>query len=411
MPLPNGQWTDFVSDYMAYTEHELTTDLHRRWAAISCVAGALERRVWVRAGDHIAFPNLYVLLVAPPGVGKYIIETTRDLWNETIEPGTTDKPAFSLAPDSVSSASLIDDLARAKQSRIVESGPPYVYHSLLIASEEFEVLLPSYDPIVISRLNSLFNNKPLHRETRRHGPARDVTITNPQLNILAGATPAYFTAHFPEEAWATGLIRRIIMVFQAEAPIKDLFATTPDRSILRAHLLARLGQIASMYGEATWDSDAFHYMRDWHLAGRPPEPRHSKLVHYNRSRSLLVLKLALVSGISRTGQLVIAHLDVERAMQWLFEVERLMPDIFREMVGKSDSSVIEEMHYYAQSLWVKNKQKPITTDSLIQFLAHRLPSEKVPRVLEVAEAMNVIARVAGTQDLWVPRPKHLHGME
>lgn len=396
---------------MTYTEHELSSELHRRWAAISCLAGALERRVWVRAGDHIAFPNLYVMLVAPPGVGKFIIETTKDLWSNTLEPGTSDSPAFHVAPDSVSAASLIDDLSRAKQSHLPSSGSPLIYHSLLVSAEEFEVLLPAYDPVIISRLNRIWSNPDSHRETRRHGPARDVTIPHPQLNILAGATPAYFVAHFPEEAWATGLIRRIIMVFQAEAPLKDLFLTTPNRSTLREHLLQRLSQVSALYGEATWDEQGFNCMRDWHLAGRPPEPRHSRLVHYNRSRSLLVLKLALVSGVSRTGLPTIEHIDVERAMEWLFEVERLMPDIFREMIGKSDGAIIEELHYYMMSAWVRSKQKPLTTQLMAEFLAYRLPSEKVPRVLELAQQMSVIARVPGTEDLWIPRPKMLHGVE
>ena len=404
-----SDWTDFVTDFMSFTEGALSTDLHRRWAAISCIAGALERRVWIRVGDRLAYPNLYVVFVAPPGSGKYIIQTIKDLWLDTIEPGS-DRPAFHVAPDFVTRASLIDDLLAAKCSRITPSGL-VTYHSLLAAPEEFEVLLPSYDSSFISILNDLWNNKPSHRETRRHGPAKDITIVNPTLNILAGATPAYFTAHFPDEAWNTGLIRRIIMVYSQEAPLKDIFLETPDQSTLHKLLLSRLSTISGLYGEASWSPEAMKLIREWHLGGQEPKPTHSKLAYYNASRSHLVIKLALVSAVSRSGHSHIDLVDAKRAFHWLFETEAIMPDIFRAMVGKSDAQVIEELWYFVQSFWSKNKQKPLQTKDLKKFLGIRLPSEKIPHVLELAEGMDVIARVAGTQDAWIPRPKHLHGME
>lgn len=408
----NGEWTDFVSDFMSFTEHELTTDLHRKWAAIATVAGALERRVWVTTVRGSTFPNLYVLLAAPPGIGKFVIEIAKELTRNTIVPGTTDRQAFHIAPDSVSSASLIDDLSKAKQAYLPEDGPPYIYHTLQVFSEEFEVLLPTYDPLIIGRMNSLYNNQPFYRETRRHGPARDVTIHNPQLNVLAGATPAYFTSHFPDEAWNTGLIRRLIIIFQADAPIKDIFYLQPEKPNLELHLRHQLSQMSALWGQATWGKGALEFLREWHMAGCPPEPSHSKLKNYVRNRTLNAIKLALISGVSRTGLPVLDLVDAKRAQAWLFEAEAFMPDLFREMIGKSDGAVIEELHYYMQALWIKNKQKPITTNTMAVFLGHRVPSEKINHVMQLAQSMDVIARVGGAEsDLWIPRPKALHGVE
>jgi hypothetical protein len=405
----NGSgWTDFITDFMTYTEEAISTDLHRRWAAIACLAGALERRVWVRVGsERRAYPNLYTVFVAPPGSGKFVINTVKTLWAETLELGSAERPAFRVAADSMTHASLIDDLLAAKCSRITPSGI-ITYHSLLAAPEEFEVLMPAYDPLFISRLNDLWNNKDSHRETRRHGPSRDVIITNPTLNILAGTTPAYFTAHFPDEAWNTGLIRRIIMVYSQEAPIKDIFLETPEQDALFELLKSRLSQVGNLFGEATLTEDARDAIRDWHMGGQEPKPTHSKLAYYCASRTHFILKLSLVSAVSRCGLPFISLVDAKRAFHWLFEVEALMPDIFRAMVGRSDAQVIEELWYFLHRLWNQNKQKPLLTRDIKSFLGSRLPSEKVPHVLQLAEGMDVIARVAGTEDLWVPRPKMIH---
>jgi hypothetical protein len=399
-----------VTQFMEVTSAIISPDQHRRWAAIALVAGALERRVWVRTSLGVAFPNLYTLLVAPPGVGKYVIETARELWLQTTEPGTK-APAFHVAPDSMSKASLMDEIKASRSTRIVPTGPPLVYHSLLIAAEEFEMLLPDYDKEYIGALNSIFNNKSFHRETRRTGSVRELKIEFPQLNILAGVQPSYFISTFPEEAWSTGFARRIIMVYAAEAPFRELWGQVPDQAVGHEDLLHRLGQMSQLYGQAKWTEPAAAALADWHRQGGPPAPGHSKLAHYVRSRTLHATKLALVSAVSRSGGLVIELADVERAIEWLVGAERLMPDIFREMAGKSDSQVIEELHYFAMQVYNREKQKPIHRSLLVHFLSQRTPSEKIDRILAVAEQANILTRLAGTTDMFKPVPRHQHGVE
>jgi hypothetical protein len=395
---------------MALTEGAISPDLFKRWTAIAMVAGALERRVWCRAGGRITFPNLYTLLVAPPGVGKYIIEEARQLWTEAKEPGSS-APAFHVAPDNMTKAALLDTLAKAKSIRLVPKGPAITYHSLLVAAEEFQVLLPAFDQEFIGALNSIYNNKPLHEEARRYGPTRELAIPFPQFNILGGAQPSYFVSTFPEEAWTTGFARRIIMIYSNEVPYKDLFHEPEIEEALRARVLYRLGQISALFGEMIFSQEAASHLAQWHKSGGPPVPQHSKLAHYNRSRSMFALKLSTISGVSRTGKLEIDLIDVKRAIAWLVEAEGLMPDIFREMIGRSDSQIVEELHYYMINKFNKERQKPIISSDIMRFLMMRCPVEKAETIFRMAERANVIARVAGTEDLFVPRPKYEHGVE
>ena len=396
---------------MGFTEGALSTDIFRLWAGISLVGGALERRVWAEAGDYTTFPNLYVLLVAPPGVGKYIIETTRQLWSETLEPGTRAK-AFHVAPDSMTKASLMDSLVKAKTTRLTPAGPPATYHSLLVAAEEFSVLLPAYDMEYIGSLNSIWTNKALHEESRRTGTVRELSIENPQLNILGGAAPAWLSTIFPEDAWNTGFGRRVIMIYSSETPVKDIFLKTPNRQAIRQTLLKKLASFSALYGPAKWQPEAVDALRAWNLAGRGPEPTHSKLVHYKSSRLQLILKLCIISGVSRTGQLVMGLEDVRRAQYWLFEAEALMPDIFRAMMGRSDKQIIDELYLYTMATWARDKQRRGVDGSILrQFLQERIPHDKIESLIQSCERANLLARVAGTADTWIPRPRHEHQAE
>jgi hypothetical protein len=398
------QQSDFVTDFMSLTEGSVSPEIFKLWSGISALAGALERRVWARSGMGVIYPNLYVLLVAPPGVGKFIIETVRELWQDTVEPGSK-LPAFNVASDSVTNASLMDELNKAKDVFLTPSGPPLVYHSLLVAAEEFQVLLPAYDQQFIASLNSIYNNKSLHRESRRTGSVKELSIENPHLCIFGGAQPAYFVSTFPDEAWSTGFARRVIMIYSSESPLRDFFYESPVPVGLREKILRRLAAVSQLYGPMLWQREAAQKLTHWHQAGGPPRPSHSKLVHYNRSRSVFVAKLATISAISRTMEMRIELIDVERALEWLLQAEKLMPDIFREMIGKSDRQIIEELHFFVTQLWVKGKRNGgITSESIYDFLSHRCPSDKTEKLFQLAERSGIIARVGGTQDMYVPKP-------
>jgi hypothetical protein len=418
----NGGWSDLISDFMLYTQDYQTSEVHRIWSAITLVGGACERRIWIDAGPYETYANLYVFLVAPPGHGKSIIEIVKQFWRETKDPEHGNgngqmKDAFHVAPSNVTRASLVDDLVNAKQVRVLEQVNPLrnqksdatlIYHCLLIAAEEFEVLLPTYDPAFMSLLNSIWTNPPMHSETRRHGPAKDVSIPNPQFTILGGVQPAYFVSHFPEVAWDTGLARRIIMIYSDELIIKDPWQKSTDRDRIKPHILQRLAHISSLYGRMRISNDAKTLISDWHLNGAPPKPTHSKLSNYNTSRTQMLIKLSMIAAISRTGEMIIQSEDTRRALGWMLEAEKRMPSIFRAMTGKSDSQILEELHFYITSEYRKTK-KPVEGKFVYEFLSYRATSDKINGLILTAERTQRMIRMGN--DSWMPRPTLMHGVE
>lgn len=401
---------DIINRFLSMTAGDDTPDLYRKWSAISLVAGALERRVWTRSGSRggnirQTFPNLYVFLVGAPGVGKNIIDDIRDLWRNTLEPGTS-KPAFHVAYNNMTKASMLDSLAESTRSFLPPTGAPYEYHSLLIAAEEFGVFLPSYDISFIAMLNELYNAPAIYAESRRHGPARDISVELPILNILGGVQPVWMNSVFPQEAWGMGLLSRVIMIYATSGEPADPFAEGTYRPTDRARLIESLRRLSQLYGEVPWEQEAQERVRDWHMKGGPPAPTHSKLEHYCRRRTLHVIKLSIISSISRLGLVgSISTEDVERAIGWLIEAEQLMPDIFRSMVGQSDHEIIEELYHHLVNLYSMSKRAPIAERFLVMFLVQRVPSDKISKILEMAERANMLARIAGT-DTYIPKNRN-----
>src|SRR6266436_9736192 len=64
---------DWIEAFVAYTSGLPTPLIIRKWAAISAVAAALERKVWINSLNTELYPNLYVMVMAPPGIGKGLV--------------------------------------------------------------------------------------------------------------------------------------------------------------------------------------------------------------------------------------------------------------------------------------------------------------------------------------------------
>src|SRR6266702_4941608 len=246
-------------------------------------------------------------------------------------------------------------------------------------------------------------------ESRR--TSKSVDIINPQLNIIAGTQPGYLASLFPEEAWSMGFMSRVIMVYSGSAPRLGLF---DDYAHLTTDsLLTGLKQMVMTNAECGWAHSAQVELSRWYEQGLPPIPSHSRRSNYCARTLVHVFKLAIICTVSRKNgsgnPLVITLFDVDRARNWLLAAEQVMPDVFRAMAGKSDMTLLLEMHFYFWRRYVTDK-KPIHESELIRFISAKTTSERGPRLLDIAVRIDMFAKVPGT-DLYTPRPHSDFGME
>lgn len=388
--------SDFIDCFLDYTEAIPSPYIFRLWSAIAGVAGALERRVWVKAMPQPTYANLYVLLVAAPGVGKGVIDEITRIWRKV--------PRLRLAPDSVTSASLLDSLIEADRKVIQDGKLAFEYHSLIVPSEEFGVLVPAHDLEFLSRLNRIFTNPDMLRVRRKY-LREEVQIINPQMTILAGTQPGYLGSLLPEEAWSMGFTQRLLMIHASQGVKTVLFQEDNGREALFTKLAAMMNHLVAQCGQLQWEPKAAESFANWHAAGGPPRPDHPRLAHYVNRRTQFMLKLMLISSASRTDGPVVTEFDYERALTWLLAAEHVMPDVFREMVQKSDSNVISELVRFAWQIHIKSKNKGVHVARLHAFLAERVPSEKVPHIIALAIRAGHLQVDDNDSNMYRPRAK------
>jgi len=377
---------DWIEAFVENTAHTGSPELFRRWAAISIIAAALERKVWVRTRGSALYPNLYIILVAPPGVGKTMVTSRAGKFIKRLT-------GHHVAHSSLTKAALIDNLSESTRHIIREKENPAVvaFNSLYVCSNELGVLLPAYDVEFMSTLTDLWDCE-AYSEKRRTKD-RMVEIKKPQLNMLAACQPAYLMNALPEGAWDQGFTSRAIFAYSGEASFVDIFDEPEDNTEDTEALVEELKGIADFYGEMSFTPEAKQMISNWHKSGCQPVPDHPRLSSYNVRRIAHTLKVMMCMSISQSRSLLITVDHVEAAINTMVEVELYMPEIFKAMNSTSHAKIIEETWHFIFKNYNKDNKRPVAASRVLNFVSQRVPAHNVQRVLEVMESGKLIQRV------------------
>ncbi len=384
---------DFIEDFQTYTEGLPTPPQFRLWAAITALAGACEQRIWASTGLSRTYPNLYCILCGPPGCGKStVITPVERLWRQA---------GLYVAPSSVTRAGLADKFMLAHKIHMTEDGEVLEFCSIQVASSELGNFIPARDTDFMSIINHVYDNPPSYDEARRTiEDAKQAKVTNPQLTILGGCTPSYLGGLLPDEAWAQGFPSRLCIVYAAIGPKVPLFQKREQRGTQGLALAERLKTIVALSGEMMWADGAVEELTTWYNDDLKPIPQHPKLEHYLPRRILNVLKLCMISSVSRGPALLIEAQDVLRAKDWLLEIEEAMPEIFKMASSQSDGQTLREVHAALWRITAETKAS-VPRSVVVGLLADRVQAHRVDSLVNLLLAAKAIEPQGSG---YMPRP-------
>lgn len=310
----------WIQAYLAYTGESESPEDYHLWVAISVIAGVLERRVYFKMGYFTLYPNMFIILVSPPGLCKK--STAMRIGREIM----VGKPGVKFTSDSTTREKLILNLSQAHKDGV---------SAMTAHSTEFATMLTSSGMDMVAFLTDIFDCPESWEHDTKSGGKQ--TIKGPFVNLLGATTPDWISRAMPLDTIGIGLTSRIIFAFhdtprKADAIPKLTAAQMTLKDILVTDLIA----ISTLSGEFTLSEDAnllHSAWYDYHQVNRNPsgDPR---LAGYFERKQTHLLKLCMIVAASKRDGLLITAEDHTDALAMMEKIEARMPRVFSG-VGKN----------------------------------------------------------------------------
>lgn len=316
---------------MRYTEESESPEEYHLWTAMSVLASAVRKNVWLDQGIYLLHPNLFVILVGPPG--KVAKSTTIRL-GRTLLLGVE---GVKFGPDAVTVEELIRQLEKA--------GEGSTSSALTIHSTELSSLIEPSGIKMIQFLTDIYDGD-VKWEYATKGSGKN-HVKNPVVNILAGTTPSYIADGLPISAIGHGFTSRVIFVYEDAPRFLNPFPKGADKNLVKA-LVNDLDHISRLKGEFTWEGESGipespgyvqgsakdRYVEYYEKIYKAPVADYRVEGYKSRKKNHL-LKAAMLLSIAESDDLVLRARDLDAAWEILEETEKRMVRTF-SAVGKYD---------------------------------------------------------------------------
>lgn len=320
---------DWLEAYMEYTENTSPPDLFKLWTGLFTISACLKRKCVLPWGMFQTYPNVYVVLVAPPGVGKGVsMLPAEDLLHEL---------NVNMAADVTTKEALIRALKRSdNESGIVVDGKTLEIHSsLVIFSTELATFLGYQNVELMGYLCKWYDCERKFEYDTKDKALADY-VNNVWVSMIGGTTPQMIQTHMPTDTIGLGLASRIIFVYEhREGKICPIPYLTEHQQKLRPLLIKDLEQVLIMRGRFSYTREFLEHFIEWHAAHKQqPVFTDDRLAGYINRRPIHVLKLCMLISASRSSSMLLDDSDLSRAIYILEETEKKMPNVFSG-VGKN----------------------------------------------------------------------------
>lgn len=383
-------FNDFLTAYLKYSENSEPPTSYHTWVALSLIAGALQRKAYIKWGHETIYPNMYVVLVGPSGrcrkgtaigIGKDLIKDIN----------------IAMTSESITREALIRAMKNATNTYSDTKRGDFKFHcSLTAISPELSVFLGQNDLRFLADLTDWYDSSDQWTyETKGAGTDQ---INGVCFNLLGATAPDWFSSILPHEAIGGGFTSRILFIVE-ERKGKTIAKSEINQEYrdMRKALVSDLEQIATMCGQFTFSPAAEEAYINWYIteeeklnSGHPAvdDPRFNG---YCDRRATHIRKLSMIVSASRDNDMVIELNDFKRAKALLESAEIKMSRAFSGLGRAIYSEVTEKILNF-----IKQKRRITRTDLMKRFYRDVDGStlKIVEEVLQQMGAIRVIHNIA-----------------
>lgn len=369
----NG-WLD---NYLKYTEPTESPTNYHTWCGLSVVAGALQRRVYLKWGlGQVIYPNLYVVLIGQSG------KTRKGVAIGIAKEFLKAIPGITVTPESSSGRqAMILAMKRASINFMDPTDNKIKFHCAVTSfSEELSVFLGQGDIAYLASLTDWYDSKD-DWEYETVGRGKD-SLQGLCLNLCGGTAPDWIQSMIPQEALGGGFTSRIIFVVEEKKKqIVPEYNMTEEARQLGKALSNDLERIGNLKGEMTFTDEGKELYKAWYvretdkLDNGNPAIDDSRFAGYCERRATHLRKLMMVCSASRGDDLKITADDFNKAKGLLEDVEINMGKTFGGFGKSRTSDEVDVVKNFIQEMGTTTRK----------LLLQRYYRDIEPAALTVAE--------------------------
>lgn len=377
------------------------------WSGVFALSCIVNRHVWLDMGQYVLYPNIYVVLLGPPGNGKSLaMDTAQNIIEEI--------GGIQFSGDAQTKESLTR-IMRDKCIRQFEyKGESYPITTISMFATELSHLLGPNSGHMIDFLTTMYTKDRRYASlTKNKG---DDILERPFLNLIACTTQQWITTYLKSDIIGGGFTRRVIFVNEPVASSvedkslrKPFLVVTPEQRVAKGNVLAYATVLKGVKGGFVWEPDAKLAYEQWYCTRDIPND--PDVQGYYKTKPNQVLKVAMLIALSESPETVLrkTHFDVALALFDKTEVTltRVFQGIGRNELNAVANKVIE-MLYAVAPRTVKTpdgkeiQARVIPEKQLRNVLFKDAPNRELDDVFLHLERTDKIFKLAVTKD-GVPR--------
>jgi hypothetical protein len=315
----------FLQDYRLFNSGNEAHPTYHIFCGLLALSSTISRRVWLPMSYFDVYPNLYIVLVGPPGNRKTsAMDKARDLLDEL---GT-----IPMSAECVSKEKLIMDMV--DEERVIEGlpesyGEKRIYSPLTVCVAELSEFLQISAAGMIGLLTDIYDRKKYEHKTKNKGVA---IISGPFLNVLACTTPEWITTYLRSDIISGGFSRRTLFVFETEKARRIPFPEkTPEMAAAWVRCVDHLRRLGNVKGEFSWTREAKEWYHTWYIELGDKMPKDENTVGYYETKHIQMLKIAMLVALSEGTSLVLDLHHIQAALDLLGLVEANLSRVFQGM--------------------------------------------------------------------------------
>lgn len=262
--LPTSGW---LGKYVRFMQ-ELEACVRFKFFSAACVLGAtINNKVWIHRGSEDLlpklFPNIWVILLAPPGRGH-----KTSTINAALNCLYQACPEVRILADKLTPESLVKSLSDpCTPGEKIRIGPRDA--TGIIKAPELSVFFgkAQYNQGLVSLITDLYDfREEWAVETIMRGRN---TLKNICISILGGSTPDWLQKMLPEDAFTGGFMSRFVLVEMPPTYFKR--KAFPEKKVQQGwdELVEELREKQGLHGEMSWTHQCAQYYQAYYENLKP----------------------------------------------------------------------------------------------------------------------------------------------